>query len=143
MADDADTQKEYYQAAKDILKHRSGQNGEDLYLYNTKTKKWYKSTTGTEAGKPEYMQNIIDGIANDKRGELVSFHNHPAGMPPSVDDINAAFKNGYAKGYALCHNGRIFEYSGADRYIDESIYNLRIVDFQKRDIMNLKHSWKQ
>ncbi len=131
MTDDADVQKEYYQAAKDILKHRSGQNGEDLYLYNTKKKKWYKSTTGKEAGTPEYTQDILDGIANAGSGELVSFHNHPASMPPSADDINSALKNGYSKGYAFCHDGKIFEYTASDRVIDTTIYDLRIAKYQK------------
>lgn len=131
ITSDTEEQKEYYQAAKDILKHRSGQNGEDLYLYNTSTKKWYKSATGKEAGRPQYTKEILSGIQEAKPGELISFHNHPAGMPPSADDINSALKNGYAKGYALCHDGKIYEYTASDRLIDTTIYDLRIAKFQK------------
>lgn len=132
IADDQELSREYYKAAKEILHHRSGQNGEDLYLYNTKTGKWYKSTSGTNAGTPEYTQEILDGIAKANAGELISFHNHPAGMPPSADDINAAKRNGYAKGYALCHDGKIYEYTPSELYIDQSIYDLRIADFQEK-----------
>ena len=131
MTDDPDERREYYKAAKEILNHRSGQNGEDLYLYNTKTKKWYKSTSGTTAGTPEYTKDILDAISKSSIGDLVSFHNHPSSMPPSAFDINAALKNGYLKGYALCHNGKIYEYTASDRYIESSIYEKTIAKFKK------------
>lgn len=126
MTDDPETRREYYKAAKEILNHRSGQNGEDLYLYNTKTKKWCKSTSGKEAERPEYTKEIIETIKKASKGELVAFHNHPYSMPPSFDDINAAKINGYSKGYVLCHNGRIFEYTGSNEIISERLYNLTV-----------------
>lgn len=130
MTDNPGTRREYYSAAKEILSHRSGQNGEDLYLHNTRTGKWYRSTTGQEKGKPEYTDEILKGIANSKKGELVAFHNHPASMPPSFDDLNAALHNGYSSGYALCHNGRIFKYTAPNDYISESIYNMMVAKFK-------------
>ena len=113
-----------------MLRHRSGQNGEDLYLYNTKTKQWVKSVSGTEAGKPEYTDDIINAIKKAVDGEIIAFHNHPASMPPSVDDINSAKYNGYGKGYTLCHNGNIFEYTAGERYIDVAIYNLYVEKYR-------------
>lgn len=132
MTNDSALRREYLRNSKEMLKHRSGQNGEDLYLYNTKTKRWVKSTTGKEAGTPEYTDEIKEAILKANKGELISFHNHPASMPPSADDINAAFHNGYSKGYVLCHNGKIYEYTASDRYINISLYNLRIADFQEK-----------
>lgn len=132
MTNDSALRREYLRNSKEMLKHRSGQNGEDLYLYNTKTKRWVKSTTGKEAGTPEYTDEIKEAILKANKGELISFHNHPASMPPSADDINAAFHNGYSKGYVLCHNGKIYEYTASDIYINISLYNLRIADFQEK-----------
>lgn len=132
MTNDSALRREYLRNSKEMLKHRSGQNGEDLYLYNTKTKRWVKSTTGKEAGTPEYTDEIKEAILKANKGELISFHNHPASMPPSADDINAAFHNVYSKGYVLCHNGKIYEYTASDRYINISLYNLRIADFQEK-----------
>lgn len=132
MTNDSALRREYLRNSKEMLKHRSGQNGEDLYLYNTKTKRWVKSTTGKEAGTPKYTDEIKEAILKANKGELISFHNHPASMPPSADDINAAFHNGYSKGYVLCHNGKIYEYTASDRYINISLYNLRIADFQEK-----------
>lgn len=90
-------------------------------------------TSGNEAGAPEYTDEILKGIKESEKGSLISFHNHPASMPPSADDINSALQNGYEKGYIFCHNVTIYEYTASDRYIDdESIYNLRIADFQEK-----------
>lgn len=130
MTNDPDTRREYYKSAKEILNHRSGQNGEDLYLYNTRTKTWYKSTTGKEAGKPEYTKDILGAIKNSNRGELVAFHNHPTSMPPSVNDINAAFINGYSKGYVLCHDGKIYEYTNSTKPVSVNLYNLTIAKYK-------------
>ena len=132
MTDDKQVRRAYLKAAKEILHHRSGQNGEDLYLFNSKTKTWYRSTTGTEAGTPEYTQTILDAIKKSKAGDLVSFHNHPASMPPSDMDLNAALQNGYGVGYILGHNGTIFEYTAPSRYIRSTIYDLTIADFKEQ-----------
>ena len=132
MASTPKERREYLRAAKEMLQHRSGQNGEDLYLYNRVTGKWFRSTTGSEAGTPEYTQTIIAAIKKSSSGQLVSFHNHPASMPPSASDINAATANGYSVGYALCHNGTIYEYSAGNAYIDDGIYTMRIEYFKKR-----------
>lgn len=138
MTDDTILRREYLKNAKEMLKHRSGQNGEDLYLYNAKTKKWAKSTSGKEAGTPEYTDEIKNTILKSKKGELIAFHNHPASMPPSAADINAALHNGYSKGYVFCHNGTIFEYTAADIEINISAYNLRIADFQEKGYTEFK-----
>lgn len=131
MTEDQQERREYLKSAKEILHHRSGQNGEDLYLYNRTKKKWIKSVSGTEAGTPAYTDDIMEAIKAAKAGELVSFHNHPASMPPSAADLNSALYNGYSAGYALCHDGKIFEYTAPKQYIEMGMYNRRIAYYKK------------
>lgn len=126
MDSDKKLQRQYYQIAKKMLNHRSGTNGEDLYFYNTRTKKWYSSTTGTQAGTPDYTEEIRRALQESEKDEIVSFHNHPLGMPPSAGDLNAALKNGYQKGYTIGHDGTVFEYTAPIFIIDEAVYNKRI-----------------
>ena len=132
ITSDKQERRAFLQSAKEILHHRSGQNGEDLYLYNRSSKAWFKSTSGTEAGAPAYTEEITNAIKKASSGELVSFHNHPASMPPSAGDLNAALHNGYSVGYTLCHDGTIFEYTPPKSYIDISIYEMRIEYFKKK-----------
>ena len=126
MDSDKKLQRQYYQVGKKMLNHRSGTNGEDLYFYNTRTKKWYSSTTGTQAGTPDYTEEIRRALQESEKDEIVSFHNHPLGMPPSAGDLNAALKNGYQKGYTIGHDGTVFEYTAPIFIIDEAVYNKRI-----------------
>ena len=126
MDSDKKLQRQYYQVAKKMLNHRSGTNGEDLYFYNTRTKKWYSSTTGTQAGTPDYTEEIRRALQESEKDEIVSFHNHPLGMPPSAGDLNAALKNGYQKGYTIGHDGTVFEYTAPIFIIDEAVDNKRI-----------------
>lgn len=132
MASSSHERREYLRAAKEILHHRSRQNGEDLYLYNRLTGKWVKSTAGNEAGTPEYTEAIIDAISKSRPGQLVAFHNHPASMPPSDSDLNAELQNGYSVGYILCHDGKIFEYTQPERPIRSTAYDLIIADFKEK-----------
>ncbi len=131
MDTDPEIQREYYRVAKEMLSHRSGNNGEDLAYFNTRTHKWYKSTTGTKAGTPEYTEEIIKGLKDSKSGEIVSFHNHPEGMPPRDGDLNAALAHGYKKGYTIGHNGVIFEYTPPKYKISESAYMMNVEKFKK------------
>lgn len=130
MDSDKKIQRRYYQVAKKMLRHRSGTNGEDLYFYNTRTKKWYSSTTGKQAGTPDYTEEIRRALQESEKGEIVSFHNHPLGMPPSAGDLNAALKNGYQKGYTIGHDGTVFEYTAPKYSIDKSIYDTRISKYK-------------
>lgn len=132
ITENSDLRREIYKHAKEILHHRSGQDGEDLYLYNLVTKKWVKSTTGIEKGTPEYTDEIKQAIKNAKPGELISFHNHPASMPPSNSDINAALQNRYSKGYVLCHDGKIYEYTASNSKITNLVYDLVVAKWKYR-----------
>ncbi len=132
MDSDKSIQREYYKVAKDMLAHRSGTNGEDLYYYNTRLKKWYKSTTGTQAGTPDYTEEIIRGLNEAQSGDIVSFHNHPLGMPPSDGDLNAALKNGYQKCYTIGHDGTVFEYTAPKEFIPPSIYDAERAKYTKK-----------
>lgn len=67
MDSDKKLQRQYYQVAKKMLNHRSGTNGEDLYFYNTRTKKWYSSTTGTQAGTPDYTEEIRRALQESEK----------------------------------------------------------------------------
>lgn len=132
MDSDKEIQRQYYQVAKKMLSHRSGTNGEDLYFYNTRTKKWYSSTTGTQAGTPDYTEEIRRALQESEKDEIVSFHNHPLGMPPSDGDLNAALKNGYQKGYTIGHDGTVFEYTAPKEFIPPSMYDAKRSKYTKK-----------
>jgi hypothetical protein len=132
MDSDKKLQRQYYQVSKKMLNHRSGTNGEDLYFYNTRTKKWYSSTTGTQAGTPDYTEEIRRALQESEKGEIVSFHNHPLGMPPSDGDLNAALKNGYQKGYTIGHDGTVFEYTAPKEFIPPSMYDAKRAKYTKK-----------
>lgn len=133
MANSPQERREFLKAAKELLQHRSGQNGEDLYLYNRDRQTWVKSVTGSKPGTPEYTEEIFNAIkkAKEKGEQVVAFHNHPGSMPPSAADINAALQNGYSAGYVLCHDGTIYKYSAPKTKIIDAIYNKRVDSFKK------------
>ena len=48
--------------------------------------------------------------AKDNNIPIITIHNHPEGYPPSIDDLNSAFKNNTICGFAVGHNGQLYKY---------------------------------
>ena len=61
-------------------------------------------------------------------------------MPASASDINSAIINGYSRGYALCHDGKVFEYRPSDKVIDTSIYDIVLLNLSKWVMMSMNSS---
>ena len=110
MAPDPQTAEKFYGIAKEILGHRGGTNGEDIYLYDPISRETGKGINSETAYHPEYDDKLKRWISNHSSG-LIAFHNHAKSSPPSFDDIDSALIRGYSKGFVLCHNGTIYEYT--------------------------------
>ena len=44
----------------------------------------------------------------------MAIHNHPGGLPPSLDDGVSILEHGYVKGVAVGHNLEVYVYGAAD-----------------------------
>lgn len=121
MDSDSQTADKFYGIAKEILEHRGGTNGEDIYLYDPISKEIGKGTSGEIAYHPEYDDELKKWFLKHPRN-LIAFHNHARNSPPSFDDIVSASLRGYSKGFVLCHNGTIYEYTASSEDFDPKIY---------------------
>lgn len=126
LTSDKKLQREYYERISKMLRHRGGSNGEDLCLYNTRSGKWCISTSGKKRSRPEYTDAIKKFITNSKNNEIIAFHNHPESTPPSISDLNAAFRNGYKEAFTIGHNGNIYRYTPPKTEIDSIIFEKRL-----------------
>lgn len=111
-----------YECAVKALTHRAGTAGEDLYLINGKTGKILHANT-TSKGKctVNYDAATTEAIrkAHSRGIPIIALHNHPNGMPPSIDDGSSAYARGYDMGIVAGHNLEVFTYSKADRMYSE------------------------
>lgn len=107
-----------YQCAVKILEHRNGTNLEDLYLIDAETGKVVHSITNTRIPfgiqYDEGARQAIDK-AKAKGRNLIAIHNHPNGMPPSLDDGSSANSHGYKQGVVVGHNLEVWTYGKAER----------------------------
>ena len=119
--------KTLYNCAKNALKHRSGTAFEDMYWIDSDTCEIILSVTdSTDERAIIYTDKIRNTIKNKKN--IVTIHTHPSSMPPSIDDFNSCYKNGYQMGIVACHNGKVFLYS-SEQEISKSLYNLYVGEF--------------
>lgn len=103
-----------YNSAVQMLKHRNGTNREDLYLIDGKTGEIiYAHTTSEKDYAVVYDDAIKLAIANAKQAgkSIIAMHNHPNGLPPTMDDGVSAFARGYEFGVVVGHNMEVFTYS--------------------------------
>lgn len=143
MSDDPDIAQKYYEIAQKILGNRNGFNGEDIYVFDIQTQTSNQCTTSNIAYHPEYSDELNNWIA-EHRGGLVAFHNHAKSSPPSIDDLNSAFDRGYTKGYVICHNGKIYEYTVPNSRIGERKFSMLYHECKSNDeIEKTMYAFKQ
>lgn len=103
-----------YNSAVQMLKHRNGTNREDLYLIDGKTGEIIHAHTTSEKDYAVVYDDAIKlAIANAKQAgkSIIAMHNHPNGLPPTMDDGVSAFARGYEFGVVVGHNMEVFTYS--------------------------------
>lgn len=123
LSDNNEVNKILYIKAKEVLKHRSGTNLEDMF--------WIDGETGTVVAqeitqtiekKVIYSKSTERAVKNHAEGKLITIHNHPSSMPPSIDDFNSCYRNKYAVSYVLCHNGCVYGYK-SEQLISPMLYD--------------------
>ncbi|MBP0958191.1 MAG: hypothetical protein J5997_12605 [Oscillospiraceae bacterium] len=127
LTDNPAVNKAIYDSAKKALKHRSGTVLEDMYWLDSISGKVLLSVTdSTDERAIVYTDKIRNTIRANTR--IITLHTHPSSMPPSIDDFNSCFKNGYEIGIIACHDGRVFKYS-SEQFVSKALYELYIGEY--------------
>ncbi len=127
ISDNSEVNKSVYESAKTALKHRSGTVYEDMYWIDSNTGKVILSVVdSTDERAIVYTDKMKSVIKN--QSSIITMHTHPSSMPPSIDDFNSCFNNGYEMGVIACHDGRVFKYSSR-QFVSKSLYNLYIGEY--------------
>ena len=112
-----------YPSIKSILNHRSGTNGEDMIVYNLKSKEIYIIDKSNVPSKVEFDEKALKMIETDSQN-VITIHNHPASMPPSIEDLNVLFERNQSKAFVVTHDGKIYNILPAD-FIAEGLDQTR------------------
>ncbi len=67
---------------------------------------------------PGYFIDELEKAKNSNR-KIISIHNHPNGLPPSIDDFMKAYDNAYEMGIVVGGNGQIYTYRNTDVRINK------------------------
>lgn len=99
-----------YKIAKTILNHRSGSEFEDMYWIDPMSLEIVaKEVSQIKEKSVAYSKKTQKYVKRNKG--LITIHNHPSGFPPSIDDFNSNYKNGYSLGVICGHDGSVFIYT--------------------------------
>ena len=140
LSDDPYEQRQFVSEAKEILKDRSGSDGEDISVYNRTRKEWYRYWEGNRSEQVIYSKKFDDQIKKHVKDELVSFHNHPNSQAPSNGDINSAWYRGYSEGYVLGHNGAVYRYGPCSHIIPSMICGKHIAVYDGTGYTDIERS---
>lgn len=120
--------------AKWALNNRDGLNTEEIYAISL--------FDGHEVGRitnqqiPSAVRRTVKFTskldAADSSGEkILLLHNHPKGLPPSIPDINALYRNKNVVGITIGHNGSIYYYTRPVKMIFESDWNSALRKYKR------------
>lgn len=113
VTDNSELNRILYAKAKEILFHRSGTLFEDMYWLDSRTGSVVASARDEKAEQQVVYSDKLLNKVNNKN--LITIHNHPGSMPPSVEDFNSALTHGYSPGVVVCHDGTVYTYSSEQR----------------------------
>ncbi len=102
-----------YNKAKEILLHRGGTLFEDMYWLDPQTGMVVAAALNEQLEQQVVYSDKLLKKVNNKN--LITIHNHPGSMPPSVEDFNSALTHGYLLGVVVCHDGTVYTYSSQQR----------------------------
>ena len=137
-----------------ILTHRSGTDGEDLYIINSKTGELLlRKISGTDELGVAVTAKEINEVRGKYFGQMIGIHNHPTNIYPTGSDFAAAGYRGYAFGVMVTHEGRVFTYNAGnkpflprlfdervDKYVDAP-YNLSIEKAHERALKEFEKEY--
>ena len=112
------------ESANEILDHRNGTDKEDIHLLDANTGEViHKLTTSNYDRGVVYDKATIKAIdeAHNEGRNIIAVHNHPNGLPPTLDDGSSAYKHGYEKGVVVGHNLEVYTYTEADQEYSKEI----------------------
>lgn len=122
--------------AKWSLNNRDGLDTEEMYAIDL--------TNGNEVAKITDQQHR-QGVkrtslftkklneADNKGHNILLLHNHPNGLPPSINDINVLFDNKNVSGITVGHNGSIYHYTRPKMSINMIDYNVKLRHYKNLD----------
>ncbi len=126
------------EVAQKMLLHRSGTNYEDLALIDARTGEvLYTIRDSAVLHGVKYDDGILKALerAKSEGRPLISVHNHPNNLPPSLDDGVSALIRGYRSGVVACHDGNIYSFTPASIPMTERECD-KVHDLLSQKIMN-------
>lgn len=126
---DIEDKRNVYPKIKEILHHRSGTNGEDLILYNVKTKEVLMKTDSTEAFSIK-LNDAENAFIDKDCKNVIAIHTHPTSDYPSVKDFNTLYKKNMDFGIVVGHNGKIYKFYRPTIEMDDDAFKRRVAKYQ-------------
>ena len=120
--------------AKWALNNRDGADTEEIYAISLfdghEVGRITNQHIKSAVRRTEKFTRELD--AADSSGEKVLLlHNHPKGLPPSISDINALYRNKNVAGITVGHNGSIYYYTRPVKVILESEWNSALRKYKR------------
>lgn len=113
-----------YEKAKEMLKHRSGTEHEDMYWFDLDNEcVLCHKLDETNLKEIRHTKAITKKLERCNR--VLAMHTHPHSMPPSAEDFNCFVQAGYDRGVILCHDGTVYIYS-AEKEVSKELMEFYI-----------------
>lgn len=108
--------------AKWALNNRDGLKTEEIYAIDMRDGSEISRITNQQyvqgVKRTEQFDRSLK-IAESSGAEIMMIHNHPAGSPPSISDLNALLLTPKAQGITVGHDGSVYRYTAPKKKIPQ------------------------
>jgi SPP1 gp7 family putative phage head morphogenesis protein len=117
ISDNTEVNRSIWNAAKEMLQHRSGTKYEDLAFIDSTTGKALINKDFNKENHAAPNVKMKEMLKSAKPFTIIGVHNHPGSKVPSIPDIQTCINRQYNFGVVVCHNGKIYKYKvNAEKY---------------------------
>lgn len=119
--------------ARWALNNRDGVKTEEIYAVDMRTGNEIARITDQHYPQGVKRTDQFDKAlkAAEKNGaDIMLIHNHPAGSPPSIGDLNALISTPGARGIVAGHDGTLYRYTAPKEKIPQSDFDVAILKYR-------------
>ena len=104
------------------IEENNGTSFETMFMVDLSNGSYIRSNERINHGII-YSDDMLKWISDSANGNrrIMAIHNHPLGVPPSLDDFVKATENRYEVAIAVGHNGQVYDYGHISIPSKESI----------------------
>ncbi len=146
ITDNPAVDKSLLKCSRAAIIHRNNTLFEDMYIVDGISGEVLAKQLETSVELGITYNNEITEVIKQAKADgisIIALHSHPEGFPPSLDDLNSAYRHNYALGVVAGHNGQVYTYSNNVGEVKNPDVIQAYIDFAYKQGYDVDRAYKE